>query len=234
MIHRRQEERAPAKPFPNYVTISAKLDFLLTAAKSITSQFLIDNFRAVLPLAAPKQLVAKAGPAPSLKLRASRGANRQYPELESPVSHRKQTTENFLIAKFRPMSRPPKQPAAAISKVLPNHALALARHSSLACAERTQGDTRHCLLIANETHSHTKPSSSKTSTYEFLIANEFHFHKSPFRPFLAPANSASGICFSDCMTRGMVYVMPARRCDPEGRLGVHARRSKSASEEQSA
>ena len=59
-----------------------KLDFSLTHSKQTTSHFLIDNFGAFSPLRPPKPAAAGEG--------GSLFSNRQIPELESPVSHRKQ------------------------------------------------------------------------------------------------------------------------------------------------
>ena len=91
-------------------TSSAKLDFPPSLAKSNTSNFLIDNFGALVVRRPPQQLVypdagmaAKADCAPSFEPPASGNSNRQCPELETDLSHRKQRTEFFLIAKFRPM-----------------------------------------------------------------------------------------------------------------------------------
>ena len=84
--------------------------------------------------------------------------NRQSPELESPLSHRKQTTENFLIAKFRPVPRQSSQlPPAAV------HGPRVTRHGP------------RIPLIADETHSRAMPSITKQMTCNFLIANEFRF-----------------------------------------------------------
>src|SRR5690348_3175000 len=60
-----------------------KLDFSLTHSKQTTSHFLIDNFGGFSPLRPPKPAAAGEG--------GSLFSNRQIPELESPVSHRKQT-----------------------------------------------------------------------------------------------------------------------------------------------
>ena len=58
------------------------LDFLLSHRKHSTSQFLIDNFRALSWF--------RVFPASSFEPLASRISNRHIPELESLVSHRKQ------------------------------------------------------------------------------------------------------------------------------------------------
>jgi hypothetical protein len=72
--------------------LAPKLDFRLNYTKHSTSQFLIDNFRASVPLATPIRLVhrdagmtAKVGPAYEF-------SNRESKLLETPVSYRKQTT----------------------------------------------------------------------------------------------------------------------------------------------
>jgi hypothetical protein len=84
----------------------------LTPCKQSTSHFLIDNFGACLTR---RPVPARCGEwrvngclAPGftqtshLKARTC-SSNRQRPELETGLSHRKQRTENFLIANFRPI-----------------------------------------------------------------------------------------------------------------------------------
>ena len=71
------------------------LDFPSSHTKHTTSYFLIDNF---CTFSWPG-----SHPASSLEPPASKTSNRHIPELESSLSYRKQSTENFLIAKFRPI-----------------------------------------------------------------------------------------------------------------------------------
>ena len=66
-------------------TYLTKLDFSSTLAKSITSNFLIDNFQQV------SSHVAGSSSSASFASSASCISNRPSPRLESPVSHRKQT-----------------------------------------------------------------------------------------------------------------------------------------------
>ena len=126
-----------------------KLEISLTLPKSTTSDFLIDNF-CTLSASCPS-------PASSLERPASSNSNRHIPELESSLSYRKQSTENFLIAKFRPMHRKLGQCGASSTR---SRLLTL--------------DSRLPPLIANETHSRKASSACEQSTYQILIANEFH------------------------------------------------------------
>jgi hypothetical protein len=103
------------------------LDFPLTCRKQSTSHFLIDNFGAYLTR---RPAPARRGErrvngclAPGftqtshLKPRTC-SSNRQRPELEIGLSHRKQRTENFLIANFRPILHLPI-PARTLVLLLP-------------------------------------------------------------------------------------------------------------------
>jgi hypothetical protein len=168
----------PAESRPDSKHAPVKLDHHVTCTKHATSHFLIDNFerlpregvhpersRRVTPL--QKRFAAKPGPASSIQPRASRISNRQSPELESRLSHRKQRTENFLIAKFRPIL-PSAVPAAlgAGSSLRPSPNFRLSTLNS-----------RLLSLIGNEMHSRAESSGCKQRTSHFLIGNEFHFIK---------------------------------------------------------
>jgi hypothetical protein len=142
------------------------LDFPLTHRNQSTSQFLIDNFGASLSrrppwrvnaFTAPKHSGAEEGHSPMI-------SNRQCPELEIDLSHRKQRTENFLIAKFRPML--PSLVPLALGTDRSLHPSPDLRLSTL--------NSRLSSLIANETHSREESCSCKQSTYKILIANENH------------------------------------------------------------
>ena len=160
-------------------TSLAKLDFSASLAKSITSNFLIDNFCTLLRSPVSKSTsvgssgtlhspLACCAAAASSRRRVTRHSlvltkegslpsNRQCPELEMGLSHRKQRTEIFLIANFRPMLRNLIQ-----------------RGERVDCSRLSTLDSRLPSLIANDTHSREKSSYSKLSTYQFLIANVFH------------------------------------------------------------
>ena len=145
----------------------------LTYTKHSTSHFLIDNFRASAPLAAPttprrserrrEQATPKAGlpavalakvsPASSPQPPPSSTSNRPHPRLEMPVSYRKQTVG--------PISNRPQF-------ALCNFPLAAQRHVS------ARSGLPAAALIANEMHSREMSSPWKQMTYEMLIANEFH------------------------------------------------------------
>jgi hypothetical protein len=93
------------------------LDSDLTYRKQKTNEFLIDNFQTFfasskLPVSS---ISPRALPASSLQPPTSRHSNRQCSELESPLSHRKQRVEDFLIANFGAVFislRSPCQPAS--------------------------------------------------------------------------------------------------------------------------
>src|SRR5690348_1236636 len=158
--------------------ISKKLELPLTMPKSITSNFLIDNLGACLTRRPPQlpspdadrtsksqvfTLVAAEGSQPlpwssasfaSFASSTSCISNRQIPELESPVSHRKQTIgplsnrHKFAFCNFRLLLIPASLPPCLLASSPP--------------------------LIANDMRSREESSLCKQSTYQILIANEFH------------------------------------------------------------
>jgi hypothetical protein len=73
------------------------LDFPLTNRKRRASHFLIDNFE--------RSSASSFSRTRNFRHQISSSSNRQSPQLETLVSHRKQRTGNFLIAKFRHMLR---------------------------------------------------------------------------------------------------------------------------------
>lgn len=95
------------------------LDFGLSYRKQKTREFLIDNFEAFfvffkLPVFSISRSAFRA---PSLQPPTFRHPNRQCPELESPLTHRKQRMEDYLIANFGAMfiSRCiPRRPASVL------------------------------------------------------------------------------------------------------------------------
>ena len=111
---------SPSRPLTlDYIAFSKLLDFPLTPSKSTASQFLIDNLNGfrmkpftlseVEGSAYPKSQLDHSELAnftrsscfqlPSVDSRLL--SNRQSQELEIDLSHRKQRTEIFLVAKFR-------------------------------------------------------------------------------------------------------------------------------------
>ena len=141
-------------------TSPARFGSLVSHPESTTSRFLIDNFCmdtacsslvTRLPRRRPSRR-AEAGP-PSIF------SNRQIPELELPVSHRKQ--------KIGPFSNRHKF-AFCNFRHLPFRA---SLHPCILASSP--------LLIANDMHSREESSISKQSTYEFLIANEIHCRANP-------------------------------------------------------
>lgn len=95
------------------------LDFELSCRKQSTREFLIDNFEAFfvffkLPVFSISRSALRA---PSLQPPTFRHPNRQCSELESPLTHRKQRMEDFLIANSDAMfvSRCiPRRPASVL------------------------------------------------------------------------------------------------------------------------
>lgn len=81
------------------------LDFELSYRKQSTREFLIDNFEGFFVLLGPpfSNISRPAFRASGLEPTTSRHFNRQCPELESPLSHRKHRVEGFLIANFGAM-----------------------------------------------------------------------------------------------------------------------------------
>ncbi|HKT48638.1 MAG TPA: hypothetical protein VJP87_14035 [Candidatus Acidoferrales bacterium] len=77
---------------------SKLLEISLTPAKSVTSQFLIDKNSPIFAFDAPNGPFSTS-PTPAI-------SNRNTKKLESPVSHRKQSTGQFLIATFRALFSP--------------------------------------------------------------------------------------------------------------------------------
>ena len=182
---------------PVHLTImstgSEKLDFSITTAESTISNFLIDNFGALIVRRPPQQLVyhdarraAKADCTSSIELPVSSNSNRHIPELESGLSHRKQRTgprsnrHKFAFCNSCPV---------AASRVLDESSFDF-RLSTL--------DSRLPSLIANATHSREESSDCKQSTYKILIANEFHCYFNPREAFssasyASPASLAASV-----------------------------------------
>jgi len=155
-------------------TSPAKLDSRVSHPKSITSNFLIDNFQQVSSHVAGSSSSASFA---SFASSASCISNRPCPRLESPVSHRKQT--------IAPISNRPKFAFCNLPLAAPKQPVHpdAGRAAKRACppkqvfakAGRSQLSTVACglpSLIANETHSRKRPNACKQSTYRFLIANE--------------------------------------------------------------
>ena len=141
--------------------LAPKLDFRLNCTKHATSHFLIDNFRACILRRSSQQpvhpdvgRVREPDRASSLKPPASRNSNRHIPELESPVSCRKQ--------RIGPISN--------------RHKTAFCNFVSFRHCSHSVPVTCHLplILIANETHSRKQSSACKQSIYKILIAIEFH------------------------------------------------------------
>ena len=166
------------------------LDPMLTYGKHSTSQFLIDNFRAISSLAAPNQPHAKTGPTSNRELPTSRILidNDMRSREESCAS--KHSTYKILIDnEFRCVNSALQSFTAHSSLVtrLPR------RNGFIAQAGRTSDfePRRSRILIANEMHSRKQSSHYKQTTYKFLIANEFHFADSAFPAFsLKPRTSS--------------------------------------------
>jgi hypothetical protein len=165
---------------PAISPLSKLLDLPLNCRKHSTSQFLIDNFERSLAFNPPKQSDA----CPPWRAQASELptiSNCQSPELEISLSHRKQRTENFLIAKSRPM--------------LPS----LNQHLSREMGPRWQRipDSRLSTLnrelpslIANEPHSREESCACKQTTYKILIANEFYSQDASCHPLFHHSGEA--------------------------------------------
>src|SRR5690348_14346422 len=155
-------------------TSPAKLDSRVSHPKSITSNFLIDNFQQVSSHVAGSSSSASFA---SFASSASCISNRPCPRLEMPVSHRKQTIApisnrpNFALCNLSlAATKQPVHPDAgrAAKRACPPKQV-------FAKAGRSQLSTVACglpSLIANETHSREESSNWKQSTYRFLIANE--------------------------------------------------------------
>ena len=139
-------------------------------------------------------------------------SNRHIPELESPVSHRKQSIgplsnrHKFAFCNFRLLPFPASLPLCVLA-------------SSPS-------------LIANDMHSREESSPCKQTTYNFLIANEIHSRKTRFSLSLSLPQRAQLARNVHCMAHGMVYVMAARSAYPP-QAGAHAQRTKSGGEERS-
>src|SRR5690348_14681851 len=148
-----------------------KLEISLTAPKSFTSEFLIDNSEHALcdvrrsgrrrtgtpharPFPALKHLAAKAVCSRLSTVDSRLLSNRPSPRLEMPVSHRKQT--------IAPISNRPK------------FAVCNLRSFSFLASLPPCLSASSPLLIANDMHSRKSSSPCKQSTYQILIANEFH------------------------------------------------------------
>ena len=153
-------------------TSDAKLDFHVSQLKSITSIFLIDN--------SCTHSWSQAFPASSFQPPASRNSNRHIPELETGLSHRKQS--------IGPLSNRHKfafcQRAALTLSAVEGFIPRLPLPASLPSSSHSQLSTLYCklpFLIANDLHSREESSNWKQSTYSFLIANEFHTRISSLR-----------------------------------------------------
>ena len=140
------------------------LDSSLTAAKSTTSQFLIDNFCVLCP--------SHRAPASSIEPLASR-TNRPY----------------FALCNSRLLRGIPNHAHAEIAQTLLRHGPRLTGHCALSSG-RSRLSTFDCKLsslIENDMHSREESSACKQSTYHFLIENEFH--SSPCRLSALPSTS---------------------------------------------
>src|SRR5690348_3869429 len=116
-------------------------------------------------------------------------SNRQIPELESLVSHRKQTIgplsnrHKFAFCNFHFLRASESSPTRSVGTqgsrccLFSPLATRLPRRSPLRWAEA--GHSPLAFLIANDMHSRKLPCHCKLSTYEILIANEFHSRNSP-------------------------------------------------------
>ena len=150
-------------------------------------------------------------------------SNRHIPELESPVSHRKQrigplsNRHKIAFCNFHPLTTLNESSVS----------LPLAFQSRLSTL-----DHRLPSLIANDMHSREESSPCKQTTCNFLIANEIHSRNTLFSLRFSLPQRAQLARNVHCMAHGMVYVMAARRaCPPQA--GVHAQFSKSGGEERS-
>ena len=188
-------------------TFVEKLEVSLSLTKSITSQFLIDNFQQVSSWAARPRSSASFV---SCALSASCISNRPSPRLESALSHRKQKVAlvsnrpQFAFCNFQYSSlRNPDDP----------------RHSDNNCESRAAGAghgvpamghvpslpssmpgslpplspllplsplpphfrSHPHFLIDNDMRSREMSCHCKQSTYEFLIDNEFQFISRKFK-----------------------------------------------------
>ena len=140
-------------------TLYAKLDFCPNPAKSITSNFLIDNFGALIVRRPPQQLLypdagraAKADCTPTFEPPVSRNSNRHIPGLESALSYRKQRTA--------PLSN--------------RHKFAFCNSASASPTSSLKPPASRN-LIANDVHSRKESTQYKQSTYKILIANVMLF-----------------------------------------------------------
>lgn len=136
------------------------LGLRLTCRKQSTSHFLIDNFQRspvhVFPLAS------------DFKPRISASSNRQSPQLELPLSCRKQRIGCFLIAKFRPMLPSPN--LFSVAKLDP-------RGNEIPDSQLSAVSRKLSSLIASETLSRKESTHCKQSICKILIANEFQSSK---------------------------------------------------------
>ena len=200
-------------------TSLAKLDFPLNLTESATSKFLIDNSSGfsmkpfTLSSSAvpgvvegsrlPQQtaVILSSASFAFFASSASSISNRQSAELEIGLSHRKQRTENFLIAKFRPIMRQ------------------LHCFGPIAvCSRLSTVDSRLPVLIANETHSREESSYCKRSTYNFLIANEFHgsAHRQSTTSFASLASFASSASPHHLFRDLRYNISVEENCNPKG------------------
>ena len=148
---------------PVHLTImstgSEKLDFSITTAESTISNFLIDNFGALIVRRPPQQLLypdagraAKADCTPTFEPPVSRNSNRHIPGLESALSYRKQRTA--------PLSN--------------RHKFAFCNSASASPTSSLKPPASRN-LIANDMHSRKESNQYKQSTYKILIANVMLF-----------------------------------------------------------